>query len=71
MRCAFCGPGAHLRDAAIRVTPLSAARTELAGGASLRPLRYYNPQVHRAAFALPEFARAALADSLTTSAASR
>ena len=36
-----------------------------AGNASLQPLRYYNAQVHRAAFVLPEFARAALADSLT------
>ena len=26
----------------------------------LKPLRYYNEQVHAAAFALPEFARAAL-----------
>ena len=49
-------------DATDFVTP---QRPPPAGG-GLRPLRYYNPQVHRAAFALPEFARSALAGSLTT-----
>jgi spermidine synthase len=34
--------------------------------AGQKPLRYYNSQIHSAAFALPEFARAALAASLTS-----
>jgi spermidine synthase len=32
-----------------------------AGSDKLKPMRYYNQQVHAAAFALPEFARATLA----------
>jgi spermidine synthase len=51
-------------DTAEFVTP---QRAPPAGGS--RPLRYYNPQVHAAAFALPEFARSALAGSLTTASA--
>ena len=34
-------------------------------GSSYPPLRYYNPEVHRAAFVLPTFARDALAPSLS------
>ena len=34
------------------------------GAASLKPLRYYDSDVHRAAFVLPKFAREALADHL-------
>ncbi len=42
-----------------------ASRPDAHAGASHKPLRYYNAGIHRAAFALPEFARAALAGSLT------
>ena len=34
-------------------------------GAGYPPLRYYNSEVHRAAFTLPTFARDALAGSLS------
>ena len=35
-----------------------------ADGSALKPMRYYNEEVHKAAFTLPEFARAALAPHL-------
>ncbi len=55
-RCAAgCAPASEQRPWA--VTGEAAQR--------LRPLRYYTPAVHTAAFALPEFARSALAASLT------
>ena len=50
VRCGVAGCTGRL------LTPLLAGQ---------KPLRYYNSQIHSAAFALPEFARAALAASLT------
>jgi len=52
MLCSKAGDAADFR------LPTRAPPPAVAGG--LPPLRYYNADVHRAALALPEFARAAL-----------
>ncbi len=45
--------------------PRIAKREPPAEGSSLGPLKYYNPELHRAAFTLPTFARDALKGSLS------
>ena len=49
-------------DGPVDFAPLQPPPTDRPG---LPPLRYYNPEVHAAAFVLPQFAKEALADHLT------
>lgn len=48
-----------------RTPSLDVPATSGSGSEGYPPLRYYNPEVHRAAFVLPTFARDALKGSLT------